>query len=282
VNAAVAAADFRIPGYRIHELIARGTTAAVYRASGLNDPQPIALKFINLADPGDEVRLQQFMQEYRVLSLIDHRNVVRIHERGLGPDYAFIAMEYCGGGDLTARIRAGITVLASLECLREIVRGLAAAHANGIVHRNLKPANVLIRTDGTVAIGDFGIARELASDPRITQAQSILGSLYYVSPEMIQHREPDERADLYTAGTILHEMLTGSPPFKATTVTRMLEAHCVAPIPRLPPNLAFLQPLIDGLLAKDPDERFQSAADVLDGLEWIAGETGTSSERPSM
>jgi serine/threonine protein kinase len=191
-------------------------------------------------------------------------------------------MEYCGGGDLTARIRAGITVLASLECLREIVRGLAAAHANGIVHRNLKPANVLIRTDGTVAIGDFGIARELASDPRITQAQSILGSLYYVSPEMIQHREPDERADLYTAGTILHEMLTGSPPFKATTVTRMLEAHCVAPIPRLPPNLAFLQPLIDGLLAKDPDERFQSAADVLDGLEWIAGETGTSSERPSM
>ena len=268
------AAEIRIPGYRIHELIARGTTA-VYRASGVNEAEPIALKVMTLADPVDEVRLQQFMQEYRVLSLIDHRNVVRIHERGFGPDYAFIAMEYCGGGDLKARIRAGITVLASLECLREIVRGLAAAHASGIVHRNLKPANVLLRADGTVAIGDFGIARELASDQRITQAQSILGGAYYVSPEMIHHREPDERADLYSAGAIPHEMLTGSPPYKATTVTRVLEAHCVAPIPRLPPNLAFLQPLLDGLLAKDPDERFQSAADVLEGLEWIAGETGS-------
>jgi len=268
----------RIPGYRIHEIIARSTTTAVYGASRASDAQPIALKVMTLADPSGEARLQRFMQEYKVLSLIEHRNVVRIYERGLGPDYAFVAMEYCAGGDLKARIRAGITVLAALECLREIVRGLAAVHGNGILHRDLKPASVLLRADGTVAISDFAIARELASGQRITQTQSILGSLFYVSPDMIQHREPDERADLYSAGAILHEMLTGVAPYSTKSVARLLDAHCFAPVPRLPPNLAFLQSLLDGLLAKDPNERFQSAADVLDALEWIERDTSTGPE----
>jgi serine/threonine protein kinase len=218
------------------------------------------------------------MQEYKVLSLIEHRNVVRIYERGLGPDYAFVAMEYCGGGDLKARIRGGITTLASLEFLREIVRGLGAAHANGIVHRDLKPASVLLRADGTVAISDFGIARELASGLRITQTQSILGSLYYVSPDTIHHREPDERADLYSAGAILHEMLTGVAPYSTKSVAQLLDAHCFAPVPRLPPNLAYLQSLLDGLLAKDPNERFQSAADVLEALELIERDTSTGED----
>jgi serine/threonine-protein kinase PpkA len=187
-------------------------------------------------------------------------------------------MEYCGGGDLKARIRGGITTLASLEFLREIVRGLGAAHANGIVHRDLKPASVLLRADGTVAISDFGIARELASGLRITQTQSILGSLYYVSPDTIHHREPDERADLYSAGAILHEMLTGVAPYSTKSVAQLLDAHCFAPVPRLPPNLAYLQSLLDGLLAKDPNERFQSAADVLEALELIERDTSTGED----
>jgi serine/threonine protein kinase len=268
------ATEVRIPGYRIHEIVARSTTTAVYGASRASDAQPIALKVLSLADPSGEARLQRFMQEYKVLSLIEHRNVVRVYERGLGPDYAFVAMEYCAGGDLKARIRAGITVLAALECLREIIRGLAAVHASGILHRDLKPASVLLRADGTVAISDFAIARELASGQRITQTQSILGSLYYVSPDMIQHRgEPDERADLYSAGAILHEMLTGVTPYSTNSVARLLDAHCFAPVPQLPPDLAFLQSLLDGLLAKDPEERFQSAGDVLEALELIERDT---------
>jgi len=272
------ATEVRIPGYRVHEIVARSTTAVVYGASNEKDAQPIALKVVNLPKPRDDVRVQRFMQEYKVLSLIEHRNVVRIHERGFGDDYAFVAMEYCSGGDLKARIRSGITVLAALDILREIIRGLAAAHANGILHRELKPASVLLRADGSVAISDFAIVREVASAQRITQAQSILTSLYYVSPDLIQNREPDERADLYSAGAILHEMLTGVTPYRSRSIAGLFDAHCFSPVPRLPQNLVFLQSLLNGLLAKDPDERFQTAADVLDALEWIERDTGERSQ----
>jgi serine/threonine protein kinase len=168
-------------------------------------------------------------------------------------------------------------VLGALEILREIMRGLAAAHANGILHRELKPASVLLRADGSIAISDFAIVRELAAGQRITQAQTILTSLYYVSPDLIQNREPDERADLYSAGAILHEMLTGMTPYRSKSLAGLFDAHCFAPPPRLPQNLTFLQSLLNGLLAKDPDERFQTAGDVLDALEWIERDTGTRS-----
>jgi serine/threonine-protein kinase PpkA len=127
---------------------------------------------------------------------------------------------------------------------------------------------LLFREDGTLVLTDFGSERDLSDNPRLTTAKSLVGDLRYVSPESIRHGSVDVRSDLYSAGVVLYEMLTGTTPFGNTTVTATLEALLGAPIPRLPPSSAALQPLVDGLLAKDPSERFQSADDVLDGIAW--------------
>jgi len=259
-----------VPGYRMQRLIARGNVASVYLARGDGDAQLIALKLMRLDGHADPSVLKRFMQEYQVIARLEHENIVRIFERGFGNDFAFIAMEYCQGGDLKARIRQGVSAPQALAYLRQIMLALGAAHAIGIVHRDLKPANVLLRDPHSIVITDFGIAKDIESNPRLTAAKSILGSLYYVSPESIRHDEPDRRSDLYSAGALLYQMLTGAPPFKATTVSGMLEAHLTAPIPRLAHDLAPLQPLVDGLLAKNPEDRFQSTADVIGGIDWIA------------
>ncbi|MGA2187355.1 MAG: protein kinase [Steroidobacteraceae bacterium] len=259
-----------VPGYRIQKLIARGNMASVYLARGDGDSQLIALKLLRLEGHTDPNSLKRFMQEYQVIARLEHKHIVRIFERGFGSDFAFIAMEYCQAGDLKARIRNGVSAAQALSYLRQIMLALGAAHAIGIVHRDLKPANVLLRDVHSLVITDFGIAKDIESDARLTAAKSILGSLYYVSPETIRHDQPDHRSDLYSAGVLLYQMLTSTLPFSASTVSAMLEAHLRAPIPRLPHEFALLQPLVDGLLAKNSEDRFQSAEDVIAGIDWIA------------
>jgi serine/threonine-protein kinase PpkA len=259
-----------VPGYRIQKLIARGNMAAVYLARGDGDSQLIALKLLRLDGHTDPNSLKRFMQEYQVIARLEHKHIVRIFERGFGSDFAFIAMEYCQAGDLKARIRNGVSAAQALSYLRQIMLALGAAHAIGIVHRDLKPANVLLRDVHSLVITDFGIAKDIESDARLTAARSILGSLYYVSPETIRHDQPDHRSDLYSAGVLLYQMLTSTLPFSAPTVSAMLEAHLRAPIPRLPHESALLQPLVDGLLAKNSEDRFQCAEDVIAGIDWIA------------
>jgi tRNA A-37 threonylcarbamoyl transferase component Bud32 len=259
-----------VPGYRIEKLIARGNNASVYLARGHGDSQAIALKIMRLEGPADTSTLKRFIQEYQVIGRLEHKHIVRIFERGFGNDFAFIAMEYCAGGDLKTRIRQGVSPPQALAYLRQIMLALGAAHAIGIVHRDLKPANVLLRDSHTLVITDFGIAKDVETDSGLTAAKSILGSLYYVSPETIRHDVPDRRSDLYSAGVLLYQMLTGAVPFKAATVSGMLEAHLRAPVPRLAPELASMQPLVDGLLAKNPEDRFQSTEDVIGGIDWIA------------
>jgi len=265
-----------VPGYRIQKLIASGNNASVYLATGEGDSQLIALKLMRLDGPGDTNTLQRFMQEYQVIGRLEHKHIVRIFERGFGSDFAFIAMEFCRGGDLKGRIRQGVSAPQALTYLRQIMLALGAAHAIGIVHRDLKPANVLLRDPYTLVITDFGIAKDVESDTGLTAAKSILGSLYYVSPETIRHGEPDRRSDLYSTGIMLYQMLTGVVPFKAATVSGMLEAHLRTPIPRLPRELAALQPLVDGLLAKNPEDRFQTTEDVIGGIDWIADSLRTA------
>jgi serine/threonine-protein kinase PpkA len=140
-----------------------------------------------------------------------------------------------------------------------------------IVHRDLKPANILLRDNATLAISDFGVAKYLATCEILTKDNAFIGTLYYISPEQISDRRVDRRSDLYSLGVILFEMLTGTKPFHGKAVSDLFRAHLSAPIPRLPPALTVYQPVIDGLLAKDPDDRFQTTDDLLAGLEWVEG-----------
>ena len=178
-------------------------------------------------------------------------------------------MEYCAGGDLREKMKRGISREDAAGYLVQIMRGLKAVHERGVLHRDVKPTNLLFREHGTLVLTDFGIERDLADNPRLTSTRSLVADLNYVSPESIRHGTVDRRSDLYSAGIVFYYMLTGTVPFKGAAVTAMLESHLHAPIPRLPRPAAALQPLIDGLLAKNPNDRFQSADDVLDGIEWL-------------
>jgi serine/threonine-protein kinase PpkA len=217
-------------------------------------------------DPGI---LRRFKHEYGILWSLKHPNVVRVLKQGVVEDFVYVAMEYCTGGDLNERIGRGISTEDAAGYLEQIMRGLKAVHARGVLHRDLKPTNLLFRDPDTLVLTDFGIERDVADDPRLTSTGSLLRDLNYVSPESIRHGTVDPRSDLYSAGVVFYHMLTGSPPFRSGSVAMTLDAHLNAPIPTLPRWASALQPLIDGLLAKNPNDRFQSAADVLDGIEWL-------------
>ncbi len=153
--------------------------------------------------------------------------------------------------------------------LRQICEGLMAAHLHDVVHRDLKPGNVLFRGDDTLAITDFGIAKTLDEERSLTSDDVILGTPYYLSPEQVRDGQIDQRSDLYSLGVLLYEMLSGQKPFQGDNVAMLIDAHLHAPIPKLPQELMAFQPLIEGLLAKDPDERFQSAEEVLAAIDWV-------------
>jgi serine/threonine-protein kinase PpkA len=264
-----------IPGYRLQRIIATGTFASVFLATGIADQRQIAVKVIR-HDGGTEVKvLTRLMQEHHLQSRLESRHIVRVFERGLCEDYGFIAMEYCSHGDLWRQLRRRTLEPAqSIAILRQISLGLAAAHNRRVIHRDLKPANVLVRDANTVALGDFGAACSLEQAADRGRKRLIAGTPAYASPEIIKCEEVDGRADLYSAGVILYQMVTGALPYRGPSVDKMLEAHVHARLPRLRGALAMLQPVIEGLLAKDPDDRFQSAEELLAGLKWIAHQQG--------
>jgi CheY-like chemotaxis protein len=262
-------AALQVPGFRIVRPIATMNRGWLSLATDESNERTVALKIVRMTGDADPGILRRFKHEYGILSALEDANVVRVLKRGFVENCAFIAMEYCAGGDLNERVRRGISPEDAVGYLVQIMRGLKAVHARSILHRDLKPTNLLFREHGTLVLTDFGIERDLCDNPRLTSTRSLVGDLNYVSPESIRHGTVDLRSDLYSAGIVFYLMLTGTVPFKSTTVTAMLEAHLNAPIPRLPRSAAALQPLIDGLLAKNPNDRFQSAADVLDGIEWL-------------
>lgn len=263
-------ASIRIPGYTMERLLARGGMAAIYIARQAAADLKVACKVLDVQNDLDPEFLSRFMREYATLADLDHPHVIRIFERGFAKDFAYIAMELCPLGDLKAQVnRVGIGPDTALDYIDQIAQGLGAAHAIGIVHRDVKPSNILLRDKDTLVVTDFGVARDTARNTRITREQAIVGTPLYVSPEQIEGREPDGRCDLYSLGAMLYEMLTGVPPYQSDSRVALLGLHVTSPIPQLPSRLGRFQPLIDGLLAKDPDDRFQSTQELRQGIDWI-------------
>jgi len=257
-----------VPGYEIIGKIAQGGMASVHLARRPEDKRKLILKILHFYEDEDSGLLRRFMREYAMLAKLEHPNVVRIYERAFASDYAYIAMEYFPRGDLAQRIANGIAAGKAVEYIRQVALGLRAAHERGMVHRDLKPGNVLFRTDDSLAITDFGIAKGAEGNLDLTSPGMIMGTPHYISPEHITGAEADSRSDLYSLGVMFFELLTGRRPFRANSLSGLLDAHISSPVPRLPKELARLQPLIDGLLAKLPDERFQSTDELLAGLDW--------------
>ncbi len=259
-----------VPGYRVEALVAHGGMSAVYRAVREGDNQLVALKVLHLGEEHDRELIHRFMREYASVARLSHPNVISIEERGFSADFAYISMEYCPSGDLKGRIQIGLLPRDVLDYARQIALGLGAAHRTGLVHRDVKPSNMLFREDGTLVVSDFGVAKDVSeSHQNLTMPKAVVGTVYYVSPEQVKAGPVDARSDLYGLGAVIYQMLTGNPPFVRQDRADILLAHVNDPVPRLTGKNLQFQKLIDGLLAKDPDDRFQTADEAVEGLNWI-------------
>ncbi len=261
-----------VPGYRLLDKIGEGGMASIYLAETEGDNSKVVLKVLSFKDNEDTSLLRRFMREYKLIAQVHHENIVQIFERAFASDFAYIAMEYFQFGDLAKRLTKGIDSDTAISYLKQIASGLGAAHEKGIVHRDLKPANVLFRTEDTLAITDFGIAKtsgqKMELSKQLTMEGEIMGTIYFLSPEQIEGAEADKRSDIYSLGVIMYKILTGKHPYSGATYEEVFNGHLNEPIPQLPAKYKKLQPLLDGLLAKDPDERFQSTEDLIIGLDW--------------
>jgi class 3 adenylate cyclase/tRNA A-37 threonylcarbamoyl transferase component Bud32 len=256
-----------IRGYRVLAKIGEGGMSTVYLAEEQARHRKAVLKILKGCRDDDDALWKRFFQECAILSAIDHEHVVRIYDQGFGEELAYIAMEYLGGGSLREVIDQGLTPRQSLSLLSQAASALSAIHACGIVHRDIKPANLLLRESGVLVLTDFGVAKRLDQSAGQTLHGEVLGTPYYISPEQAHGGDVTPRTDLYSLGVIFHEMLTRTRPYTGETVQEILAQHSMAPIPRLPSELAGCQGLIDGMLAKRPEDRFEDADAVLAAID---------------
>jgi serine/threonine protein kinase len=250
-----------IRGYRFIQGIAVSPHAEVHLAYSEELGHNVAVKLVRSNRSASEgaSEIERFDRERELLTRIRHRGVIDIYDWGSTNDFRYIATEYFPAGSLELRMRNLLTIRDSVDIFVQIAGTLRAVHAAGLCHRDLKPANVMLRADGSIVLIDFGLAKPVEDSGQLTTAGEIRGSPYYVSPEQASGNPVDQRSDLYSLGVILYEMLTGERPYKGTTVIAILTAHQEEPIPRLSADLVRFQPLIDGLLAKDPAQRLPSA-----------------------
>jgi len=257
-----------IRGYRFIRKLGSTEHSGVYLAERESTHLQVVLKVLRQM-PGQDYSIgafDRFLQEYETIAAMDHPNIVRIYDLGVGDDHAHIAMEYLGGGDLRRRMEQGIPERAAVQYIRQIASALSAVHAKGVLHRDLKPGNIMLRKDGSIALIDFGLAKSAKLENEITDKGEIFGTPYYMSPEQGHGNAVDERSDIYSLGVVLYEMLTGQKPFRADTAMGIIYLHGNAPLPLLPARFAQYQALLNMMLAKSPDDRLQSAAEI---EEWL-------------
>jgi eukaryotic-like serine/threonine-protein kinase len=258
--------------YELAEVIGRGGMGAVYRAVDLVLGRAVAVKMLpgTLADQ-DPTSVARFEREARAAAALSHPAVVAVYDTGADETARFIVMELISGRSLEAILRdeGPLEPDRAAAIVARVADALAAAHAAGIVHRDVKPANVMIASDGSVKVLDFGIARAMDSTT-LTQNASVVGTAAYMSPEQALGKPADERADIYSLGCVLYALLAGRPPFSGDGAAAILNQHAnVAPRPLAAKNgrvAPGLNALVLQMLGKSPEERPQTAAEVRDRL----------------
>ncbi|MEN8108944.1 MAG: serine/threonine-protein kinase [Pseudomonadota bacterium] len=260
-----------IPGYKVERLLAEGGMAAVHLATQESLDRSVALKLLKKFDKPEQSK--RFINEGRIIASLNHQNIITIHDIGVIGDQHYISMEYLEGGDLEARIRGGMAPEAAIDLIKTVGETLDFVHRKDIVHRDIKPANILFRKDSTPILTDFGIAKQLEQDTRLTMDGTAMGSPDYLSPEQAECKPLDGRTDIYSLGVVLYEMLTGRKPYLGESYIETVMAHITEPIPLLPPHLEHYQGLLERMIAKDPEKRFGSAADMVAFIDSIGHTT---------
>jgi serine/threonine-protein kinase len=260
------ASGSEIAGCRIEGVAGRGGMGVVYRATQLDLRRPVALKVIMADRARDPDLRERFALESRLAASIDHPNVVPIYAAGEESGHLYLVMRYVSGTDLQHVLRAEGRVSAgrAARIVAQLAAGLDAAHAAGLVHRDVKPANVLVAGEH-VYLGDFGLTRVQDSDARITESGAWVGTVDYMSPEHLRGDRCDARSDVYALGCLLVAALTGRPPFPHGTVPATMSAHLHEPPPRVTdraPVPAGFDDVVARALAKVPGDRYPSAGDL--------------------
>jgi len=251
-----------IPGYTLRLKIGESEKAVVYLASSAHRGHNVALKVSKTLR--DEAAGRQFLErEYTAIMAVHSPLVVEIYDYGVHGGFEYLAMEYLPRGDLKARIQRGLTEVDALHYIVQIASALQVVHEAGLVHRDLKPPNVMLRENDGVALIDFGLARALDGNTVSTHTGVLLGSPYYMSPEQALGEALDARSDFYSLGVICYELLTGQKPYTGGTAMEVLQQHVNSPVPVLPQDLARYQPFLARLLAKARGERFATAAEIM-------------------
>lgn len=254
-------------GYKFVRLIGQGAMSHVYLAERVIDKQSLVLKVLDLTKVSDETLIKRFLLEAELIAELESPFVVKIHEHGLTDLYGYIAMEFFSRGDLKQRMELKIGPEVAFNYMTHICYGLAAIHRIGVVHRDLKPANIMFRGDDSLALADFGISKRIENSTGLTSIGQVLGTPHYMSPEQGEALNVDQRSDIYSAGVLLYELLVGDKPFSAQTPAALIYQHVHADLPKLPAKLRKYQPIIDTALAKNPDDRFQTALEMIYVLE---------------
>jgi predicted Ser/Thr protein kinase len=246
-------------GYRIEALLGRGGMSVVYLAEDLRLRRKVALKLLAPQLAEDEAFRERFLVESELAASLDHSSIVPIYAAGEADDRLFIAMRYVEGSDLKELLRNGpLAAERTVEVCGQVADALDFAHERGLVHRDVKPSNVLLDGRGHVYLADFGLTKRLA-EPR-TVEPGLFGTIDYVAPEQIRGDQVDGRADVYSLGCLLYECLVGEPPFRRSTDAAALFAH----LEEEPPALPGLEDVIPGALAKDPDDRYGTCAELIE------------------
>ncbi len=262
----------RIPGYSIKRLLGRGGMATVYLAIQESLGREVALKVLDPNQAQGQQFSERFLREARIVSHLMHPNIVTVFDVGVHEGYHYLSMEYIAGRDL--RDACGdISRKELIRIIKDVARALNFAAKKGYVHRDVKPENIMLHEgDGRVVLMDFGIARSYQTSHGLTRAGSALGTPYYMSPEQNKGLNADHRSDIYSLGVVFFHMLSGYVPYDADSAVAIGIKHITAAIPVLSDELQIFQPIINTCLAKEPEDRYQTAAELIEALDQISDE----------
>ncbi len=265
--------------YRLVSHLAKGGMSDVYLAVDMALGRRVAVKLLPKSHSEDESFIRRFRREAQAAANLNHPNIVSIYDWGEAEGAYFMVMELVEGDCLSDLIRGGrpLHPRRAVEITRQVVLALATAHRLGVIHRDVKPGNIMLTPDGTVKVADFGIARAWNHSTELTQAGSVIGTATYFSPEQAQGRPADMRSDIYSLGVVLYEMLVGRPPFQGETPMAVAYQHVSTAVPPPSSRNRDVPPELDTIvmcaLAKHPDSRYQDTEPLIQDLEaWLRGE----------
>lgn len=268
-------------GYRINKIIGQGGMATVYSAIQESFGRTVALKVLSGEKSQDQDFAARFIREARLVASLSHPHIIPVYDVGQEHGFIYISMEHLTGGDLAQWIPRGLEPEETLQIVEQIALALQYAHSKGVTHRDIKPDNIMFREDNSAVLTDFGIARHSAGTDQVTQAGLVIGTPKYMSPEQLRGNDIDGRCDLYALGVVLYEMLCKQAPYRAEEFTALCLQHINDPLPQLPIHLHAFQPMLDKLMAKQPQDRFQSGREVAKAVQQLREQLRTPAKPKS-